>query len=220
MGALTCTQIADRVSKAMGDEQQAQYTPNHILNWINDALREITLQNEVLQIKATTSTTAGTAAYTFPADLLKLISLAYKGQHLTHVSFQQAREMIPNLDDASSYPVGQPEYYWTWAGQLQMYPAPDSTGTYLTIYYLQTPTAVTSLSDTPVTPAIYDNRIVEYCIAQASQMDDNDGKYQAKMQEFKENVKTSADNDSPVEEYYPFITDLPGNQIDFQGSWF
>lgn len=220
MGSLTVTQIADRVNKAMGDEQAAQFTINHVINWVNDALREICLQNELLQVKATASTTAGTAAYNFPADLLKLVSLAYKGQHLTHLSFQQARELIPNIDDASSYPVGQCEYFWTWAGQFQVYPAPDNTGSNLTIYYLQNPTVVTSGPDIPVTPPQYDNRIVEYCIAQASDMDDNSPKYQQKINEFRENVRTQADNDSPVEEYYPFITDLPGNQIDFQGSWF
>lgn len=206
MGALTVQQIITRVRRQFGDEDSAQIADATFIDYINDAMRDIVLANNLLQVKATVPTVAGTSAYNLPADLLRLHHVSWNGQPLREENIQVVQDNVDQMDNTANFPVGSPETYWIYAGQLNLYPSPGSVAN-ITIYYNRNPTAVVAVGDTPELPARYDNRIIEYCLGKAGELDENPTLYTTKMQEFERGLTKSKDDEElGSQSSYPFIS--------------
>lgn len=210
MATLTVQEIFTRIQRSFGDESQAQITSADIIRWVNDAMREIANNNNLLQVKATSPTTVNVSAYTLPTGIARLHSVRFRGLALESISLEQADELIGSVDltIAQGFPVGMPTHYWIWAGQINLYPAPDTTAANdLTLYYTRQANAVTVVGDTPELPEQYHNRIVEYCMARAYELDENFFIASMKEQKFEAGVdKLRQDESWENQELYPFIT--------------
>lgn len=206
VGALTVGEIAIRVKRAFGDEAGAQITDADIIRWLNDAMRDIAINNDLLQVKATSDAFAGISEYHIPLDMLTLRSAKFRGHLLKPYSIQEANEHIQGHDGEE--PRGTPTHYWIWSNTINLFPTPsaDATGQ-LMLYYTRQPIAVTVAGDVPELPAPYHNRLVEYCIAQAYELDDNLDSYRSKMQQFEDGVsKLKGLEDWQIQDTYPTIT--------------
>lgn len=221
MATLTVQEIFTRVQRSFGDEAQAQITQADLVRWINDAMREIANNNNLLQVKATANTTNGVSAYALPVGIARLYSVKFRGLALEAISLAQADELIGSIDltVAQGFPVGTPSHYWIWAGQINLYPAPDTTATTdLTLYYTRQATPVANLGDVPEVPEQYHNRIVEYCMARAYELDENFFIANMKDQSFQANVdKIRQDESWKNQELYPFITS-PAEEVN--SGWY
>lgn len=208
---LSVQEIFDRVSRQFGDEAGSQVKITDVTRWINDAMREIVHKNKLLQVKATTDTMVGVPAYALPTDISKLHSIKYKGITLRPMSIAEADQQIGALDVsvANGYPTGTPTRYWIWAQQVNLYPAPDTAvDEGLVAYYSRTPVAVVNVGDVPELPDEYHNRIVDYCLAQAFEIDENFSVAQSKMANFEQKVAAANDISEEQQETYPYITDV------------
>lgn len=171
--SLSVSDIAKRVKRQFGDEAGAQIKDEDIIRWVNDAQRELALSNHLLQVTARTGSLVSQSEYGFPDNILELHSVKYKGVSLRGISLQEANELIPHHDDETNYPVGTPTHFWTWANTINLYPAPDVVGQNIILYYTRQPLIVTVVTDVPELPSAYHSRIVEYCLVQAYELDDN-----------------------------------------------
>lgn len=216
MATLSVQEILTRVQRTFGDESQAQLQQADVIRWINDAMREIANNNNLLQVKATANTTVNVNAYNLPAGIARLHSVRFRGLALEAISLSQADEMIGSVDlsVAGGYPVGTPTHYWIYAGQINLYPAPDTTATTdLMLYYTRQAVPVAALIDVPEVPEQYHNRIVDYCLARAYELDENFFIASMKDQKFEAGVdKIRQDESWQNQEFYPFITS-PGDEI-------
>lgn len=209
--SLSVQDILTRVQRQFGDEANSQILQADVIRWINDAMREIAHKNKLLQVKAETDTIVQVGAYALPSDISKLYSVQYNGQKLQVLSLAQVDELIGVKDQTiqQGYPVGTPISCWIWANQINLYPAPDTAIVNgLIAYYTRTPTPVAAPADVPELPDEYHGRILEYCLAQAYELDENYEVANAKMAAFKEGVAEQKDIDQEQQESYPFITDL------------
>jgi hypothetical protein len=202
MGALTVQNIADRARRQFGDAAGVLITDQAIFDWINDAMRECVLDNNLLQVKATALTVAGQANYGFPTDLLRLNHIAYDGEALDSTSVQEASKTIDSMDDTTNFARGTPQTYWVYGNEFFLYPAPNTAGKTLTSYYNRYPVVVTALANTPELPARYDNRLIEYCLAQAAELDDDPNKQQLKMQQFQAGLDKAKDEEEGATDVY------------------
>lgn len=213
------SEIATRVKRTFGDENGAQISSADIYRWINDAMRDIAINNNVLQVSATLATTANTPSLSIPAGILKMHSVRWLGIPLQGLSVQEADELIagPGYSAAQGYPVGTPTHYWLFAGKINLYPAPVADGTTdLVLYYTKVPTEVAADGDTPELPVQYHNRLVEYCVAMAQEIDGNLEAYQMKMSQFSSNVNDlKSVDDWRTQEFYPSITPSVADTGDF-----
>lgn len=207
------SEIATRVKRQFGDEAGAQITDADIIRWVNDAQTEIAVANDLLQVSATSATTAGTQKYTVPSNLLILRAVKWKGRKIQGISMEDA----DNLMIADATPTGDPVSFWQFARQIYLYPIPSVNGTTdLSLFYTRQPVQVTATSDTPELPVQYHPRIVEYCIAQAAELDDNLAQYQMKMMQFKSGVTELKDtNEWENQDYYPSISVSPRDYGDY-----
>lgn len=221
MATLSVQEIFTRVTRTFGDEVQAQITTADVIRWVNDAMREIANNNNLLQVKATSPTTAQVSAYALPTGIARLHSVRFRGFALQSITIEQADEMIGSVDLTiqQGYPTGMSTHYWIYANQINLYPAPDTTSANdLTLYYTRQATPVALTTDVPEVPEQYHNRIVEYCLARAYELDENffiasmtDQKFQAGVDKIRQ------DESWENQELYPFITS-PGE--DTGSGWY
>lgn len=198
--------VATRVKRQFGDEAGAQITDADVIRWCNDAQTEIATQNKLLQTIATSTTVVNTQDYASPTDMLALRGVRYDKLRLTMLSMDDIDNVVQDRTEAK----GTPQYYWFFGENISLWPTPDEAKT-LTVYYTQKPTALTATTDAISLPPQFDNRVVEYCIAQAAELDDNLEHYQLKMSQFQQGIDASKGNVEMNEndDEYPFISYSP-----------
>lgn len=201
--------VETRVFRVFGDDANVQVTKADVIRWINDAQRELALDNNLLRVTATMTSVVGQSQYNFPTSpaILTLEMIKYNGITLRQITQQEADEFIANNDDASNYPTGTPTHFWVWGPTFTLYPAPASSKTNdLKIYYTRQPNDVAADSDPLDLPAQYHNLIVDYCLVQSYALDDNLYGYQVKRQEFNDSAQKMKDNQEwEVRDAYPHI---------------
>ena len=180
---MNVSEIAKRVKRQFGDEAGAQITDEDILRWVNDGQRDLAVSNDLLQTTATTRIKNGQDQYHLPPDILTLRSVRIQGRRLESLTADQAASWTPNVNQ----PKGMPTHFSQWALKIDLYPVPDfDDPNDLQIYYTRHPIPLQGMDETPELPVQYHNRLVDYCLAQAHELDDNMESYQLKMREFKE----------------------------------
>jgi len=212
----TVQDILTRVQRQLGDEANSQITQADVMRWINDAMREIAHRNKLLQVKASTDTLVNVPTYELPTDISKLYSVKYNGQTLQNLSISQVDNLIGVQDQTiqQGYPTGTPTHYWIWSDQINLWPAPDTAlDGGLISYYTRTPAQVGAVGDTPELPDEYHGRILDYCLAQAYELDENYQVAANKMAQFNQGVTEQKDIDQEQQESYPFITDLDDQAV-------
>lgn len=209
-GSLSVSDIITRVKRQVGDEADIQITSDDIMRWINDAQREIAVEQNLLQAKATTDVVLGQTEYTIPNDTLTLRTVKHNGIKLQPYSLAEAEEYISDYDNTANYPSGTPTHFWVFANRITVYPKPDTGLTAgLEIYYTRQPTVVSALSDIPEVPVVYHNRLTEYCLQQAYELDEDWQAASQKQNQFRTGLDRLKDQTDWVErDFYPSITSV------------
>lgn len=219
MAALTVGEIFTRVQRQFGDDTSAQLTIDDVVRWINDAMRDIAINNDLLQVRGTQNSVANQKNYTLPTDIMKLQSVKYAGISLRASTLQELDSLMGTDDQtiAQGYAVGTPQTYWLYANELNLYPAPaTSLAGGISIYYTRQPTDVAASTDVPGIPQEYHNSLVEYCMAKAFELDANHFVASMKQQRFDQSVAALKQNvDWNSQQYYPFITGIDESSGDY-----
>lgn len=205
----TAQAIYDRLTRQFGDESGVQITQSDVFHWINDGQREIATRNQSVKAKATTNLVSGTGDYPVPDDVLKVVSMLVNGLPVNYRSFQEAEEYILENDPARSA-TGQPIIWYEWGGSYSFWPIPDTNATGgIVIRYIQAPTIVDAFSDLLSVPDTEFNLLLQYCLAQAYEMDENWQGSQLKGSQFEAGILAqNDDNDNSSAKSYQRITVL------------
>lgn len=171
---MTGAAVADRVKRQFGDESGVQVVDADIIRWINDAQREIARVNSLLQAVGTINVVSGQTEYPFPSNVLNLISLKYNGKKLQGYNLLDFEEYLLNSDPLAEA-VGDPTLFVIERNNIiRLYPTPDVNLTNgLRIVYIARPTDIAVLGDNLTLPDEYFNRIVEYVLQQAYELDED-----------------------------------------------
>lgn len=210
----TAKDVADSVKRTFGDESGVQVVDSDIIRWINAAQLEIVDSNKILKGSATTPSVANQEGYSLGASLkiLTLNSIHYEGVKLAYKSFHEAEEYITSEDPAKTQ-RGVPEFWYEWAGEILFYPIPAESGKSIKLYFLTTPDKITSINDALSVPDNYYNRVVEFVMAHAYEMDENLGAYQAKYSQYQDNMlNMSLKEEVSQVDTYSTITVMPEDQ--------
>jgi hypothetical protein len=176
---------------------------------VNDACLEIVTQNDTAEgYLGNTSVKAGVFEYNLPPDLIRIRSVRVNGMKLSASTYEQLVDIDPQLTATT----GTPHSYWVYGNALNLYPTPSDALGNVDILYVKSPDTLTvdMMERVPDVPLQYHPRIVEYCIAQAAELDDNIAQYQLKMGQFKSSISELRQNGEQPESasYYPSITYL------------
>lgn len=163
--------VISRVTRTFGDESNAQITEADIIRWINDGQNEIAQVQELLESTATTVTTAGRVDYDLPDTLVRLKAVYYDDMKLPNLSTQEFDEWIRQWNDGSKG-SGDSYVYTSWGNKVTLFPAPVDEKE-LKLYFSCFPKPVSAKTDDLSLPLRYHNRIVEYVLQQAFELDEN-----------------------------------------------
>lgn len=223
--SLTLADVKRRVKRQFGDTAAVQITDPDIVDWVNQAARDLIRKNNLNKKRAVANTTANTPMYTLPVGIVSLMGVKYQGKTLQQLSQEEADQYIP-YDDATVasgiYPAGIPTHFWLYDNSIFLYPAPQTTGASdLLLYYTAVnANGIANDADDLLTvlglPVEYHNRVVEYCLAQAYELDGNTQMFQLKMQQYETGniglLGTDIDSEPP---FYESIVALPSDFGDF-----
>lgn len=197
---MKASDIYSQVRNIAGDTDALQFADTDLVRWINNGARECAIDNNLLQKKATQNTVINQTAYLLPVDILKLHSVKVGGEKIPIVSFEEADSRGFDPDS----PAGRPQYGYIWAGNLEILPKPSMAYT-LEVYYTRTPVDVVDGTSNIDLPEAYQVRLVDYCLAQVAQQDDDMNRYAMKMEEFRTGVQNLKDQPEWENNLYPFI---------------
>lgn len=212
-----------RVRRAFGDDFGTRITINDLVRWANDGQREIAMKNELLQVKGSVPLVAEDPEYPFPANILKLLAVTYRGQPLEGMGF---KEFLNFTQDSEGIVTGEPRIFTPFAGSLRLHPTPKLSEGEVALFYIRQPVDIVAddpndlnTTYTPTTselPQQYHIRLVEYMLAQAAELDDDDVKYERKRTEFEtRTLEMKDDHDWNIRDEYPVISVLPSEYGDF-----
>lgn len=211
---LTVQDIITRVQKIFGDESSVQIDNSDIIRWINEAQEEIVQANDgLMETTAVANSVIGQAAYSFPTDCATLRSIQFKGYRVQYKSFNEFNEYI----DGWNAPVGNniygngiPSVFMIWQNKFNVFPPPsEAVVSGFTVYYMRHPVQVVTTADTPEVPVEYHKSIIDYCLQQAYELDEDSEKQQLKGANFDRKMLELNDRNKTTDEYYPTITVLP-----------
>src|ERR1041385_5258558 len=101
---------------AVGDSFWSQA---EIFGLIHEACQELAVETECIPAKdATSSTVAGTKAYSYPTRFIAIKRLEWNGQKLFKVDDRDADGL--NLYNSAVTVSGNPQHYWIWNNQVYL----------------------------------------------------------------------------------------------------
>lgn len=205
--------VITRVQRIFGDEAGVQVTPDDIMRWINECQKQLLVHNEEFnQASAVTDVVGGRSDYPFPVDCSTLDSVLHGGYRLKYIAWNEYNAKLEGSQATPGYPSGTPQLYTTWASTIKLFPTPDKDITSgLKIFYIKFPTPVATFTDTLSIPQGYEKAVVDYCLQQAYEMDEDVEKSQLKASQYDDNLKRLNGRESRTEEFYPTITVMPGD---------
>ncbi len=210
------SQAIEQVRIMAGDINVLQFTDDDVLNWLNNAVRECALINNLLQVSASTTLTSGDNTEVLPTDILKLHSVKVNKRKIQVLTMQEFNEQYPNVDITAN---GDPQTCYVWAGTINFWPTPG-TNLPLIIDYIKDPPNVLianiASTDIPL-PVGYHQRLIDYCLAQVAQQDDDMNRYQIKMQEFLTGVQSLKDQPEYTQDLYPHMSPASDDMPDYYG---
>lgn len=199
--------VVKRVQRQFGDEASVQIEDADIIRYINDVTKEIAVQNDLTQATGTMNSVIGQNSYALPSDFLSLKSIYYNNMKVKPLKRTEYDEYIIKSDPDETQ-QGTPFIYTRWGTNFMLYPKPDAVKV-IKLFYLQRPTEVSSLTDVIPLPTEYHLRVVEYCLQQAYQTDEDwDAATQMSAQFTDGMTRLKEQETFSDKEFYPVITIL------------
>lgn len=214
---MNLSDVKTRVKRQFGDESAVQVTDADITRWVNDSQRMIVLNNEgLLEQTFTQDLIANQQSYPLPADCLIFKGASMKvSQGLSYFQLRgyPIQQFNSYMDgwDGTAYGPGTPAIFTIFDSTFILFPIPDTTATLgLKFFYSRSPVDVVNDADLLDLPVVYHNAVVNYCIQQAYELDEDWQAFQAKGAEFQQDVKLARNREPwPVQETYSTVTILP-----------
>lgn len=190
-GVLTVQDVIDRVQRTFGDESAAQVTQADIIRWINDAQREAVMQNEgLLTTIGYVNTVAGTGEYSLPTDLFVLTHAYVKDSTSTSyyaikwlplVEFTEQADGWDSTSVTNAYPL---VFTQQQKDKILLFPKPvASVAQGLKVIYSRYAVDVVDTSSTIDLPPYLHTFVVNFCLMQAYEMDEDWESAQQKAQQ-------------------------------------
>ena len=204
------SEIVTAVQRQFGDESGTQINTTDIIRWINQGQLQIARRIEAYKSTATTPSVAGQTAYSFPSDQILVINgIFYADTPLQYISFEQAQASILSSSNFSSI-QNTPTTYYEWDDSIYLYPVPKDSGDTIKLFVVKQPTIVTTVSDALTLPDTHFEALLQYCLSQAYELDDDFSSAGAKSQQLEASLNNLAD--VATYKYYPVITISPEDQ--------
>ncbi|MBW1983370.1 MAG: hypothetical protein JRI53_01515 [Deltaproteobacteria bacterium] len=157
------TIIENARSYLSGTGSDVFWNDERLLRWLNDGLVDLVSRSHCLENTEDISLIANQTEYAITSTYIVVKAVHYVSA--TGVSKALIRGAPESVGLVSN--IGEPAYWYDWAGKLGAYPALTGVTTEkITVYLVTRPEAIIISASIPI-PAIYDKALVMYVVAQA-----------------------------------------------------
>lgn len=211
----TVTDVITSIKRQFGDESGVQINDADIIRWVNDGQREIVDTNTTINQKlAKTDIIANQDTYPLATDpslpnIARITSVRFNNSLLRPITVQEAENYA--IGDGNT---GDPTAWFEEEGNLVLYPKP-TTGYVqgLTFRFTALPVKVVANTDALTIPDSYYSTLIQYCLAQAYELDENAQMAQMKASQYEKSLglrsnRTVANN-----------SDFPTIRLDLEDSF-
>jgi hypothetical protein len=164
----TLLDVVTWVQRQFGDESGVQITQADITRWVNQAQIEVVNKNPIIQATAITASAVNTQTYSIPPDMIQIESVMFDGNILQPNSFEGIRSELGTGNSMQ----GEPIFWYMWANLIYLWPIPNRVAN-ISVNYSKQPTAVSGLGDLLGLPNRYFDRICEYTLSKAYELDED-----------------------------------------------
>lgn len=215
MGYLVVGDIKSRVKRQFGDESGVQVTDSDIYRWISDSIRNVILSNEeAIEVITTIDIVASQQDYPLPTDIVSLKGITCKtGDSTSYFNLQgyQLEQFNTYVDgwDGQFFGQGNPAIFTIFNNIIKLFPIPDTAAAAgLKLFYTSYLGEITSDSFTISLPNYYFNAVVNYCLQQAYQMDEDWIGAEIMMQQVQQDLTKARGKSKEQQDTYQMITIL------------
>lgn len=183
--AYTAQDVIDYVLRQLGDESSVQFTESDVIRWINAGQRDIIYSNKDLnQVEATVNLVKDQHRYPVLSslpDIMRVHSIEMDGRLLPHHTIEEVQGGLVENDT----------YWWQYGGVMYIHPAPDADKEEgLIIRYTKSPSRVSDTGDNLSIPDDYFKALIDYCMKEGYEQDENFDASQMKSAQFNQFVET------------------------------
>ena len=203
IGTKTVQDMISDVERSFGDTAKVQLFDTDIIRWINSGQMEIISKNPVLKKIAVTPTFKDVGIYDIPPDCIQMEMIQVDNVILKAVSWEEVRNVT--YEGANS---GAPQTWAIYANKIFMWPSPSVDGT-VQIFYACRPPDVTSAGSYLSIPDRYFDRLKEYVMSRAYEMDEDWTAHQVQRDQFEANLLALSNADANIQGPYLVAQD-PG----------
>lgn len=161
------------IRSRLDSPDEGQFQDTEIRRWMNQAVKDVARRTETLETTATIVLTVGVQQYTAPADVIRIYRVEFidASSNPTVLEYRDFNNMDSvwwsNQLTSQSRPVLWTAWGFPPALKLILYPLPDSSSTFIKVYYYKSPTELAIDGSTPTTtldiPNGWEELIVDYC---------------------------------------------------------
>jgi len=210
-----CGNIIKRTQRIFGDTVESQIFVDDIFDWINEAMRQIARDTEVLEGETDLNTSSSTGEITLPIDFIRAKRVNYLGQWIQQTTLADLdRVDFPN--DALKVVNGQFANLWyVWGNKLHIYPDPglNQTGA-IHLWYVRLPLEVNTQDDIPEIPDYMHEDLVRFCLMRARELNEEYDQSAKIEQEWKNRVaQTKEQSQNPYANSYPAVRQWDGDSF-------
>jgi hypothetical protein len=195
------SQVISYVNRQFGDESGVQIVEGDVIRWINQACTEINSKNKVLRASATAVAVPGVGDYPKPNDTMQITAVKYDQTILTPMGWDSYLTAFSGGSAPDS-----PQFWTQYASNITIGSAPTDNAT-ITIYYVPEPRVVGSSGDILPLPDRYFDRICEYCMSKAYELDEDWPGHSAQRKLFEESLNELSQAESDMSGPYPVVVD-------------
>lgn len=215
LNSLTGTDVYNYVTRQFGDESGVQVTQNDIIRWINQGQMEINSKNQILRAKFPDVSIAGTNSYNKPADCLRLTSVRYNSVLLPYVGFDQYQNQYSGISGSNG-----PEIWTQYGDTYIINPSPLDDGVEIDLYYVPEPSKLVNIGSTLSLPDRYFDRLCEYVMSKAYELDEDWQAHSAQRTLFDNNLTTMSNEETNAQGAYPVVVDYSYDRYYDDSMWY
>lgn len=204
----TAQDIIDAVFRQFGDESGAQVTEQDVIRWINEAQRDIVVNNrEVNQSLAEFNSSPDVSVYNVVQllpDVLRIHSIMYNNKLLPNFSFEESQQEMMESDA-----TGEPRLWFRYAATLNVWPAPkEELVNGFRVYYNRAPANITDPTETLGVPDQYYEAVNSFCMTKAYELDENAQMMGIKKEDYNRNLVVNSMDIAESFRSYPTIREV------------
>lgn len=174
MGTVVASDILDRASIILQDSTNVRFPESELLDFLNDAQREIVLHRPDANMQNANMTLVAGSKQSIPAGGLRLIDVVRNagGKAITQVNREVLDETLPNWHETAAGADKVQHYIYDPADPKNFYVYPKGTSSMdVEVVYSSSPSEVASTTGTITLDDIYANCILDYILYRSYQKD-------------------------------------------------